>query len=95
MEKFMKRTARRVISLTLAVFVFVQAINAYAFVSLVLPVGRALLWTGRFLSGSTSLATAESVVAAERSLALHGAIIGALWWGNSDSKSKNGEEGVV
>ncbi|CAJ0733965.1 hypothetical protein [Ralstonia mannitolilytica] len=91
----MKRNARRVAALVLTLFVLAQAINAYALVSLVLPVGRALLWTGRFLSGSTSLATAETVVAAERSLALHGAILGALWWGSNDTQSKNAEKGIV
>lgn len=91
----MKRNCRRVIALSLAAVMLVHAVNSFAFISLALPVGRALLWTGRFLSGSSTIASAESVVAAERTLALHGALLGALWWGSSSDKSKNAEEGVV
>ena len=93
----MKRNSRRIIALSLAALVLFHMANSYAFISLALPVGRALLWTGRFLSGSSTLATTESVVAAERTLALHGALAGALWWGYNQSteKSKNGEEAVI
>jgi hypothetical protein len=91
----MNRNCRRVIALSLAVVMLAHAVNAFAFISLALPVGRALLWTGRVLSGSNTVAGAESVVAAERSIALHGALIGALWWGYSSVKSKNADEAVV
>lgn len=91
----MKRNYRRAVAILLASLVFFHAANSYAFISLALPVGRALLWTGRFLSGSGTVAGAESVVAAERSLALHGSLLGAVWWGTSSTKSKNAEEGTI
>ncbi|MDW9237733.1 hypothetical protein C7S17_0791 [Burkholderia thailandensis] len=90
----MSRT-RRIVASVAAVVMITYALNSAAFISLVLPVGRALLWTGRYLSGTSSLAAAESVVAWERSIALHGAVIGALWWATNSDKSKNGEEATI